>query len=76
MTNELIDDSCSFAVWVEDFRVVVKIKACAQINFQADSIVPCKILIDNEKEKFRNEDLSILLKRTNAKGWNRNSTFF
>ena len=35
------------------------------------SVVLWKILIDNGKEIFKEESLSILLKRTKAKGWNR-----
>ena len=39
--------------------------------FQVHTVVPWKMLIDEGKEIFKEQNLSILLKRTKAKGWNR-----
>jgi len=38
--------------------------------FQVHTVVPWKKLIDEGKEIFKKQNLSILLKRTKAKGWN------
>lgn len=69
--NEAIDDICAFKAWVENFRVAGKTNAHAQIYFQIHSAVLWKILIENGKEIFKKEGLSVLLKRIKAKGWNR-----
>ena len=69
--NKVIDDICTSEAWIEDFRVIGKTNVYMQIYFQVYSIVLCKILIDNGKEIFKEESLSILLKCTKAKGWNR-----
>ena len=67
-TKEVTDDMFAFEAWVEDFRVVGKTNMHAQIYFQVHSVVPWKILIDDGKDAFKKEDLSILLKRNKAKG--------
>ena len=69
--NIVINDICAFQHWVEDFRIIGKTKWHAQMHFQAHTAVPSRILIDNGKEIFEEQNLSILLKRTKAKGWNR-----
>ena len=69
--NIIMDDICGFRSWVEDFRIVGKSRRYAQIIFQVHSQVPWKMLIENGKEIFQEHNLSILLKRTKAKGWNR-----
>ena len=70
-TNKIIDDICAFNQWVENFRVIGKIHLYAQIYFQVHAVEPWRILIDEGKEIFREHNLSILLKCTKAKGWNR-----
>ena len=69
--NKVIEDFSSHDEWINDFRVIGKKKKCVQLYFQVKSIVPWKALIDEGKEQFRTDDLSIILKRTAAKGWNR-----
>ena len=67
----VIDDICTFNAQVEDFRVVEKTNLYTQIYFQVHAVVLPKMLINDGKEIFKENNLSILLKRTKAKGWNR-----
>ena len=69
--NIIIDDISGFTSWVEDFRIIGKTNRYAQMYFQVHTQVPWKMLIDDGKEIFKEKNLSILLKRTKAKGWNR-----
>ena len=69
--NKVIEDFSSYDEWIKDVRVIGKKKKYVQLYFQVQSIVPWKTLIDEGKDEFRVDDLSIILKRTAAKGWNK-----
>ena len=69
--KEVIDDIYDFRSWVEDFRVVGRITRYAQMYFKVFALVPWKTLIEEGKSIFRKYGLNVLLKRTQAIGWNR-----
>ena len=52
---------------MNDFRIVGVNNVHAQMHFQVYSLVPWKTLIENGKRFFRQEDLSIMLKKNKNK---------
>jgi len=69
--NVTIDDICAFETWIENFQIVEKAQRYAQMYFQVYTIVQWKTLIESGKDIFKENSLSILLKRIKANGWNR-----
>lgn len=65
-----MNNTCTFDAWVQGSRVIGKTNEHAQLCFRVNFVVLWKILIDNGKNMFRKEGLSILLKRSASKGCN------
>ena len=69
--SKVFDTITEYDSWINDFRIVGKSHVYAQMYFQVHSIAPWKELIDCGKAIFRQENLSVMLKRTKTRGWNR-----
>ena len=69
-TNKVFDNTNEYDLWINKFRIVGKKHTYTQMYFQVHSTVPWKELIDSGKGIIRQENLSVMLKRTKTKGWN------